>query len=92
MIYRYLIGSYNVYFIFIYGIFINIFPGVFAQDISYRNIESELQDCYDRKHLHEKDNRLPHTLSTFIALIRKIENAGDLNLDLRTIAVGIIHR
>ncbi|XP_032678684.1 uncharacterized protein LOC116847626 [Odontomachus brunneus] len=65
--------------------------GIFAQDISYQDVELELQECYDNKYLYEKDNRLPHTLNTLIALIRKIENA-DLDVDLQTLIIGILHR
>ncbi|EFN82874.1 hypothetical protein EAI_07318 [Harpegnathos saltator] len=76
-----------------YSWIIFITLGVIAQDISYKDIAPELRECYDNKYLYEKDNRLPHTLNTLIALIRKIENAeGLLNMDLRTLTIGIMHR
>ncbi|KAL0102783.1 hypothetical protein PUN28_018225 [Cardiocondyla obscurior] len=69
--------------------------GVFAQikeDALYRSISSPLKECYENKYLLEKDNRLPHTLNTFIALLRKIEDVSNMTLDLRTLTVGILHR
>ncbi|XP_072752616.1 uncharacterized protein [Anoplolepis gracilipes] len=63
--------------------------GIFAQE-TYRNVASTLRECYENKYLLEKDNRLPHTLNTLIAILQKIENTE--NLDLRSLAVGIVHR
>lgn len=68
-----------------------IISGIFAQD-AYRNVASTLRECYENKYLLEKDNRLPHTLNTLIAILEKIENTKNLNMDLQSLTVGIMHR
>ncbi|GAB1864343.1 N-acetylmuramoyl-L-alanine amidase [Camponotus japonicus] len=65
--------------------------GIFAQD-TYRNVAPTLRECYENRYLLEKDNRLPHTLNTLIAILEKIEKSENLNIDLRNLAVGIMHR
>ncbi|XP_018398035.1 PREDICTED: uncharacterized protein LOC108776035 [Cyphomyrmex costatus] len=65
---------------------------VSAQENTYRSIASTLRECYENKYLLEKDNRLPHTLNTLIAILRKIENTENGNMDLRALTVGIMHR
>ncbi|XP_012535365.2 uncharacterized protein LOC105836104 [Monomorium pharaonis] len=66
--------------------------GIFAQETTYRNVPTTLRECYESKYLLEKDYRLPHTLNTLIAILQKIENAKNLNMDLRALTVGIMHR
>jgi len=68
-----------------------IILGIFAQD-TYRNVAPTLRECYENRYLLEKDNRLPHTLNTLIAILEKIEKSENLNIDLRNLAVGIMHR
>ncbi|XP_071872953.1 uncharacterized protein [Bombus fervidus] len=63
-----------------------------AQENAARNLSPSLRECYDNKYLLEKDNRLPHTLNTFIAILRKIENTEGLNMDLRSLSVALLHR
>jgi len=70
----------------------HIILGVFAQENIYRNVASTLQECYENKYLLEKNNRLPHTLNTLIAILQKIENTENLRMDLRALTVGIMHR
>ncbi|XP_071627923.1 uncharacterized protein [Temnothorax longispinosus] len=65
--------------------------GVFAQETIYRSVSSTLKECYENKYLLEKDNRLPHTLNTLIAILQKIEKS-ESSRDLRTLTVGIMHR
>lgn len=65
---------------------------VYAQENALRNLPSSLRECYANKYLLERDNRLPHTLNTFIAILRKIENTKGLNMDLRTLSIAILHR
>lgn len=65
--------------------------GVFAQDNAYRNVASTLRECYESKYLLEKDNRLPHTLNTLIAILQKIESTENIR-NLRTSTVEIMHR
>lgn len=57
----------------------------------YRNIASTVRECYENKYLLEKDNRLPHTLNTLIAIIQKLEDTQK-GMDLRALTVGIMHR
>lgn len=68
-----------------------IILGIFAQD-TYRNVASTLRECYENKYLLEKDNRLPHTLNTLIAILEKIENTKNLNMNLQSLTIGIMHR
>ncbi|XP_050446645.1 uncharacterized protein LOC126849116 [Cataglyphis hispanica] len=75
----------------LYSWIILFLPGIFAQD-AYRNVASTLRECYENKYLLEKDNRLPHTLNTLIAILEKIENTKNLNMDLQSLTVGIMHR
>lgn len=69
-----------------------MFLAVYAQENALRNLPSSLRECYENKYLLERDNRLPHTLNTFIAILRKIENTEGLNMDLRTLSIAILHR
>lgn len=69
----------------------HVILGVFAQDNTYRNVASTLRECYESKYLLEKDNRLPHTLNTLIAILQKIESTENIR-DLRTSTVEIMHR
>lgn len=66
--------------------------GVFAQEVAYQNVAPVLQECYENRYLLEKDNRLPHTLHTLISLIQRIESTPGLNMDVRSLTVGILHR
>ncbi|XP_029678047.1 uncharacterized protein LOC115244498 [Formica exsecta] len=75
----------------LYSWIILFLPGIFAQD-TYRNVASTLRECYENKYLLEKDNRLPHTLNTLIAILEKIENTENLNMDLQSLTIGIMHR
>ncbi|KAM0732480.1 N-acetylmuramoyl-L-alanine amidase [Formica fusca] len=75
----------------LYSWIILFLPGIFAQD-TYRNVASTLRECYENRYLLEKDNRLPHTLNTLIAILEKIENTENLNMDLQSLTIGIMHR
>ncbi|XP_076757830.1 uncharacterized protein LOC143427507 [Xylocopa sonorina] len=65
---------------------------VHAQENAIRNLSPSLRECYENKYLLEKDNKLPDTLDTFIAILRKIENTEGLNMDLRSLSVALLHR
>lgn len=73
---------------FIY-LLILIALGVRAQD---KSIPSHLLECYADKYLLQRENRLPHTLNTFLSILRKIENVEGLNMDLRMLSVALLHR
>ncbi|KAK2580343.1 hypothetical protein KPH14_001240 [Odynerus spinipes] len=66
--------------------------GVHAQENAARALPASLLECYENKYLRERDNRLPHTMNTLIAIIRKIENTEGLNMDLRSLSVALLHR
>lgn len=63
-----------------------------GQENALRNLPPSLRECYENKYLLERDNRLPHTLETFVAILRKIENTEGLNMDLRSLSVALLHR
>ncbi|XP_033334881.2 uncharacterized protein LOC117225429 [Megalopta genalis] len=65
---------------------------VWGQENAIRNLSPSLKECYDNKFLLQRNNRLPHTLNTFISILRKIENVEGLNMDLRTLSVALLHR
>ncbi|XP_043261314.1 uncharacterized protein LOC122402521 isoform X2 [Colletes gigas] len=65
---------------------------VHAQENAIRNVSPSLRECYENKYLLQRDNRLPHTLNTFLAILRKIENVKNLNMDLRSLTVALLHR
>lgn len=79
---------YDLILIFITVIILGI---IFAQENTYRSVSSTLKECYENKYLLEKDNRLPHTLNTLIAILQKIENTTT-NINLQALTVGIMHR
>ncbi|KAL6254281.1 hypothetical protein P5V15_014896 [Pogonomyrmex californicus] len=65
--------------------------GILAQENIYRNVAPTLRECYENKYLLQKDNRLPHTLNTLIAIIQKIETI-EYEMNLQSLTVGIMHR
>ncbi|XP_078046275.1 uncharacterized protein LOC144474824 [Augochlora pura] len=65
---------------------------VWGQEIANRNLSPSLYECYGNKFILQRDNRLPHTLNTFISILRKIENVEGLNMDLRALSVALLHR
>ncbi|XP_031849271.2 uncharacterized protein LOC116434746 isoform X1 [Nomia melanderi] len=66
--------------------------GVWGQENAVRNLSPSLHECYDNKFILQRDNRLPHTINTFISILRKIENSEGLNMDLRSLSVALLHR
>lgn len=63
-----------------------------AQENGLRVLSPFVQDCYENKYLLERDNRLPHTLNTLIAILRKIEDDKNLNMDIRSLSITLLHR
>nr|XP_050854964.1 uncharacterized protein LOC127065938 [Vespula vulgaris]XP_050854965.1 uncharacterized protein LOC127065938 [Vespula vulgaris] len=80
----------KIFYLLIMGFVYNL--GIHAQENAVRTLSPSLRECYENKYLLERDNRLPHTLNTFIAILRKIENSEGLNMDLRSLSVAILHR
>ncbi|KAI4497475.1 hypothetical protein M0802_007486 [Mischocyttarus mexicanus] len=80
----------KILYLLIMGIVYNL--GIHAQENAVRTLPPSLRECYENKYLLERDNRLPHTLNTFISILRKIENSEGLNMDLRSLSVALLHR
>ncbi|XP_046823998.1 uncharacterized protein LOC124426394 [Vespa crabro] len=80
----------KIFYLLIMGFVYNL--GIYAQENAVRTLSPSLRECYENKYLLERDNRLPHTLNTFIAILQKIENSEGLNMDLRSLSVAILHR
>lgn len=66
--------------------------GVHAQENAVRALPTSLLECYENNYLLQRENRLPHTMNTFIAILRKIENVDGLNMDLRSLSIALLHR
>lgn len=80
----------KILYLLIMGFVYNL--GIHAQENAVRTLPTSLRECYENKYLLERDNRLPHTLNTLIAIVRKIENSEGLNMDLRSLSVALLHR
>lgn len=63
-----------------------------GQENAQRRVPSSLAECYKNRTILERDNRLPMTITTLINLIRKVEDTEGLNMDIRELAVAIVHR
>lgn len=63
-----------------------------SQENAQTRIPESLEECYRDPLIYERDNRLPATINTLIELIRKVEDSPDYTADLRTVAVGLLHR
>ncbi|XP_065347967.1 uncharacterized protein LOC135944740 [Cloeon dipterum] len=49
-------------------------------------------ECYENRTLYERSLRIPATMSSFIALIDKIERLPGINMDLRVLTSTLFHR
>ncbi|XP_012278455.1 uncharacterized protein LOC105698628 isoform X2 [Orussus abietinus] len=65
---------------------------IFARENASKKLPSVVVECYNDTYILNKDNRLPHTMQTLIALLRKIEDIEGLNMDSRTLSSVILHR
>lgn len=65
---------------------------VYSQENAQTRIPNSLVECYMNGENYERDYRLPSTINLLIDLIRKIEDATRGTLDMRQIAVGLLHR
>lgn len=63
-----------------------------AQENAQTSVSQSLQVCYQNRSILERDNRLPMTMSTLIDLIRKVEEADGLNMDIKDLTVSLLHR
>lgn len=63
-----------------------------AQENAQTRLPRALEECYRNRTLYERDFRLPNTMSTLIRLIRKIEDFPALNMDIKDLAITLVHR
>lgn len=67
-----------------------------AQEITSPNamprVSPALQECYRRRELFERDNRLPMTPNMLIELIRKVEDSPGFTLNIQQLATSLLHR
>lgn len=55
-------------------------------------VASALQDCYRRREIFERDNRLPMTPHMLIELIRKVEDSPGFTLNIQQLSTSLLHR
>ncbi|XP_063977854.1 uncharacterized protein LOC135162868 [Diachasmimorpha longicaudata] len=63
-----------------------------AQENAQSKVSDGLLECYNNTFALLKENRLPHNMHAFIAIIRKIEENPGVNMDLRQLSVALLHR
>lgn len=63
-----------------------------AQENAQPRVAPALEECYRLPNLFDRDNRLPMTPNMLIELIRKAEDANTHNMDIRQMAVSLVHR
>lgn len=66
--------------------------GTNGQENAQLQIPPSLVECYNTSYYMNRDNRLPSNMETLITLIEKVENGYGVNMDMRLIAVGMLHR
>lgn len=55
-------------------------------------IAPHLQECYRRRDIFERDNRLPMTPAMLIEIIRKVEDSPGFTLNLQQFTTSLLHR
>ncbi|TDG49134.1 hypothetical protein AWZ03_004434 [Drosophila navojoa] len=66
-----------------------------AQENAQLQIPPSLIECYNTSYFMNRDNRLPSNMDTLISLIEKVEQsytATGYQVDIRTLAVALLHR
>lgn len=63
-----------------------------GQENAQTRIPTSLLECYENLNIFERDNRLPMTINTLIAILRKVEDSPDQSEDLRQFSSSVIHR
>lgn len=51
-----------------------------------------LRECYRRRDIFERDNRLPMTPNMLIELIRKVEDSPGFTLNIQQFTTSLLHR
>lgn len=59
---------------------------------SLPRVAAHLQDCYRRREIFERDNRLPMTPNMLIELLRKVEDTPGINLNIQQFTTSLLHR
>lgn len=55
-------------------------------------IAGHLQECYRRRDIFERDNRLPMTPTMLIEILRKVEDTPGFALNIQQFATSLLHR
>ncbi|XP_015124523.1 uncharacterized protein LOC107046428 [Diachasma alloeum] len=63
-----------------------------AQENAQSKVSDGLLECYNNTSALLKQNRLPHNLHAFIAIIRKIEENPQVHMNRRQLSVALLHR
>lgn len=71
-------------------LYITAFEGIASN--SGLNIPSNILACYENQTLYNRASRLPSTMSSLISLIAKVEKAGGMNMDMRSLTAALLHQ
>lgn len=55
-------------------------------------VAAHLQECYRRRDIFERDNRLPMTPNMLIELLRKVEDSPGFTLNIQQFTTSLLHR
>ncbi|GLH02247.1 CSON004543 protein [Gryllus bimaculatus] len=55
------------------------------------NIPPHLIECYQDEGLYHRENRLPHTISVVVSLIKQIESSPGFTMDARSLTLSLLH-
>lgn len=59
---------------------------------SQPRVAPALQECYRRRDIFERDNRLPMTPNMLIELIRRVEDSPGFTLNIQQFTTSLLHR
>lgn len=65
--------------------------GARAQLTAQSSVAPDLRECYTNATLLNRNNLPPTTVAVLIDIIRKIEDSPNVNVDLRQLAVSLLH-
>lgn len=66
-------------------------PCARAQLTAQSSLAPDLRECYTTPQLVDRNNLPPATMPVLIDIIRKIEDNPNVNVDLRQLAVLLLH-
>lgn len=55
-------------------------------------VAAHLQECYRRRDIFERDNRLPMTPNMLIELLRKVEDSPGFSMNIQQFTTSLLHR